>query len=110
MAFINILGVLIGIMSSVIAVVAGVVASFTEWLVAFIETPSRVMQLVNVLGVVVGVMDGLVAIGMVVAEAIIDVVGIDKEAGPVFILFTDAIGIANNEGGGQSDHCCGRNR
>src|SRR5690625_4214576 len=51
MAFINILGVLIGIMSSVIAVVAGVVASFTEWLVAFIETHSWVMQLVTVLGV-----------------------------------------------------------
>src|SRR5690625_369457 len=93
MAFITILGTLVQVMSVVIGAVVGVVASFTTWIVSFIETHSWVMQLISVISVIIGVIGGLVAIAMVVAKVFTVVVGVIKIAAAVFAFLTSPIGL-----------------
>src|SRR5690625_7692241 len=84
MAFITILGTLVQVMSVVIGAVVGVVASFTTWIVSFIETHSWVMQLISVISVIIGVIGGLVSIAMVVFKLFMVVLGVIIIAEEVF--------------------------
>lgn len=93
MAFVAILGVLIGVMSELIGWVVGVVASITTWIVSFIEANQWIMQTIQVIGIIIGVIAGLVAAFMVVAKIIAIVIAVVKVVAAVFLFFTSPVGI-----------------
>src|SRR5690625_993864 len=78
MAFMQILGILIGVIGVLIGWIVNVVAAIVEWVVAFIEANSWIMQTIQIIGMIVGVIAGLIAVFMVVAKIIAVVVTVIK--------------------------------
>src|SRR5699024_8499824 len=93
MAFMQILGILIGVIGALIGWVVNVVAAIVEWIVAFIEANSWIMQTIQIIGMIVGVIAGLIAVFMVVAKIIAVVVTVIKVLAAIFVFLTSPIGI-----------------
>src|SRR5699024_11897289 len=69
-AFVAVLGVLVGVMSEVIAWVTSAVAAITSWVVSFIEANQWIIKVIEVIGTIIGVIAGLVTALTVVGKVI----------------------------------------
>lgn len=91
--FIQILGVLMEAITMLIGWVAGIVASISNWIVAFIEANSWIITTIQVLGIIAGVIAGIIAIVGVVIAIFTVLATIVKVVAAVFLFFTSPLGI-----------------
>src|SRR5690625_5045796 len=90
---IEMLLILIGVMSELSGWVFGVVASFLEWVKAFIETHSWVLTVVQVIAVIAGVIAGLIVVVGVIIKVFTVLAAIIKVVGAILLFLTSPVGI-----------------
>ena len=91
--FIGILMILIGVMSQLIGWVVGVVASFVEWIRAFIETHSWIMTVIQVIAVIAGVIANLIVVVGIIVKVFTVLIAIIKAVGAILLFLTSPVGI-----------------